>query len=116
MIILDIQDIKLKSVNNKYNYNPKTKKMFLKEEYRDFKNLISRLAKKKKVKPPYKMKIEMKTALDIDNPVKAIMDGLQLAGVIENDSHVLELQLKKVPAKRNEMNKLKIEVESLCQM
>jgi Holliday junction resolvase RusA-like endonuclease len=51
---------------------------------------------------------------DVDNPAKIILDALQYAKVIENDSQVMQLYLEKHPP--NVKSELKIVVSSLANL
>lgn len=111
MIIIDLENIKLKSINNKYGFNPKSRRLYLTPEYRDFKNLLIKNAWIKQIDPPYNVFIEMESAIDIDNALKCILDALQESGCISDDKHVHNLTIKKTPAKRGALNKLRVSVE-----
>ena len=56
------------------------------------------------------IKIKIKTYLDIDNSVKAILDNLFNAGLLENDRDVLKLGIIKYPAKRGGRESITIEI------
>jgi hypothetical protein len=105
--IIDLENIKLCSINKKYykNFN-------LTQEYRDFKLLISLSCKNIKIEPPYEMKIEVSTAMDIDAPIKPILDGLN-GQAIDDDRNILKLTVIKEKIKRGEFGSLKIFVKSL---
>jgi len=92
--ILDISNIRLVSLNNKYYKN-----FGLTKEYRGFKDTIKLLAKKQKIKPPVRIEIYMETPLDIDNPMKPIFDGLEKIS-FDDDKYILELKVFKKAIKR----------------
>ena len=93
--IINLENIKVPSVNQKYGYNPQTKRAFVNREYTQFKKLLTASAVKMKVEPPYYVLIEKSCYIDIDNDIKIILDSLEDAGVIENDRSVLKLQVIK---------------------
>jgi Holliday junction resolvase RusA-like endonuclease len=109
-----IEDMKIPSINEKYGFNTKSKKMYLNENYRTFKEYIAHLVKIKNIPSPYMVIISWKTYHDIDNAVKCILDGLKLGRCIDDDKNVLELHMRKIPAKKGEKNDLSIIVKSLC--
>jgi Holliday junction resolvase RusA-like endonuclease len=99
MKVLDIQGQDLASVNEKYGYNPKTGKLYLSPKYRAFKEMVAALCVKKKIQSPYEVLIRLVSNHDIDNPLKPILDGLQAAGVIDNDKNIHRLLVIKIPEK-----------------
>lgn len=107
--VIDMSDIKLRSVNNKYNKN-----FSLNTQYRIFKQILYYNLKvpPKPFKPPYIIKIYKKTYLDIDNTIKAVIDILQ-GPIIRNDSDVLRLEISKLKRKRGEMSALKVYVAEI---
>lgn len=66
-------------------------------------------------RPTYKKNIQLlisiSTYLDIDNPVKGIIDVLAEIGIIENDREIRKLKVVKTPAKRGSVESLIIKVE-----
>jgi Holliday junction resolvase RusA-like endonuclease len=58
------------------------------------------------------MKIEVSTAMDIDAPIKPILDGLN-GQAIDDDRNILKLTVIKEKIKRGEFGSLKIFVKSL---
>jgi Holliday junction resolvase RusA-like endonuclease len=105
--ILNIET-KLPSVNKKTCVSRNTGRYYNNEEYENFKNIIFLLCKKVKIKKPYFVKINIETHVDIDNPIKPILDAIEKAGVIENDKYIEKLHINKKRIKRNEQNKLKV--------
>ena len=105
--ILDIENIKLVSVNAKYQ----NKSFTLSKDYRNFKKTIEMFTKDIKIKKPQRVLIEMETALDIDNAVKPILDSIEK--VFGNDKHVQELIINKTPIKRGKAGRLKIYAETI---
>lgn len=103
--LIDIQDIKLCSVNQKYLGNFR-----LSSAYRDMKLFLSsKVHSGKKLVPPYALYIYLDTYLDIDNPLKCIIDSIEKA--IENDKHIIELHVFKNPIKRGKSGKLLIKIK-----
>jgi len=88
----------LPSVNSKHHgaakyYNHKSHLTDLfKLHYRDFDGNI---------KPPIKSTVRLvvihASALDIDNPIKAIQDALKDAGIITDDKNICRLEVDAVP-------------------
>ena len=113
MHIISLNNIKIASINQKYNYNPKTGKLFLSKPYRDFKNLIILNATRKKIEAPYAITIEVETYNDIDSFCKPLLDGLEKAGVIDNDKSILKMHIYKTQIKRGQPNKLDVWVETI---
>lgn len=103
---------KIPSVNNKYCYNPKIGRLFLSKKYRDFKTLIENECIDVKLKPPYSVTIYYSMYLDIDNPLKATLDGIR--EVLSDDKDILELHVLKTPTKRGSIGSVIIDVESLA--
>ena len=111
--VLSIKNLKFASLNNKYNKNKYTGKLFLTKSYREFKDLIILCAKKGFIKPPYRMMIRAETALDYDNILKPISDGLEVAGVIDNDKNINEIFIFKKSIKRGQAGSLKVFIETM---
>jgi hypothetical protein len=89
--IIDIDNVKIPSVNRKYNGN-----FTLTKDYRTFKKIIaSNCFCPVIVDPPYAIRIVFSGYIDIDNPVKCILDGISDAGAIANDRDVLSLHVDK---------------------
>lgn len=92
MRVIDIENIKLTSVNRKYTIARGKRQLVLSPEYRTFKTAISRSARRvTEFTTPVRIRIFHSSRLDVDNPVKAIMDGLQDAGILANDRLVKSL-------------------------
>ena len=105
--ILDADNIKLCSINKKYNKN-----FSLTPEYRGFKLLIKTMAKKKHIDPPLSILIVMETALDIDASIKPIFDGLE--GIcFDNDKDILDARILKRKIKRGHSGRLKIFADTI---
>ena len=115
MIVIQIDDIKLKSLNQGYRFNRKTGRMYINKDYRQFKDEITKLTNlnARDLKPPYQVSIEFESYLDIDNPIKAILDGIEDSEVIKNDKDILRLFVIKRHIPRGRPGKLKITVESI---
>lgn len=115
MKVIDIKNIKMNSINQKFGYNPKTRKLYSNSEYKQFKAcLINELNANhvNQIAPPYYVDIYMETYLDIDAPIKAILDALQEHGCIINDRDVLSLSVQKKQIKKGTKSSLQIVVET----
>ena len=110
-LVIQLEDIKIPSINAKYNWNPKAKRLFINKSYQDFKNLLKASCKRVSVRAPYAVEIHITSYNDIDNAVKAILDSLD--NVIDNDRDVEELHVFKTPNKRGRSGALKVYVSSL---
>lgn len=110
--IISLKNIKFSSLNYKFAvYNGR---MILTKQYRDFKKLLYISAHPlKNILPPYRIKIVMQTSLDIDNPIKCIIDALETKGILKDDKYVEELILIKKPMKRNENGSLDVWVGTI---
>lgn len=73
--------------------------------------MLSLACKNHKLKPPYGVYIYMETALDCDNPIKAIFDSL--GKVITNDKKIQRLEVDKKELKRGKPGTLKVDVWEL---
>ena len=100
--IIDLDNIKLCSVNNKYA----SRSFSLSKEYRDFKKLLFTMVKNVIIEPDQKVLIIMETALDVDNPIKPILDGIEK--VFKDDKHVKILETRKIQIKRGHSGRLRI--------
>jgi Holliday junction resolvase RusA-like endonuclease len=109
--ILNLENIKIKSLNDKFGYSPAYGKLYMSKEYKEFKELLVQCMCKTQIQPPYRVIIETEMYIDIDNPIKVIIDAMQTAGVIEDDRHIIKLDVYKKQVKRNAENKLRILVE-----
>jgi len=108
--VIDIDRIKLRSVNKKYNRN-----FTLTAQYKVFKQILFYEIKKPKVeiKPPYVVHIYLETYLDIDNPLKPILDVLE-GSIINNDRYIEKLIIDKIPGKKGRDSSIKVFVGTLC--
>jgi Holliday junction resolvase RusA-like endonuclease len=113
--VIDIDNIKLGRVNQKFGKNWKTNKLYLLDEYRKFKDLIQLITRKVKIDPPYAVKIEVETYADIDSFIKPLLDGIQTAGTITTDKEVRHLVVLKTPGKKGRPSSLKVYVGSLAE-
>ena len=115
--IVNLENVDFCSVENKMGYNKKTGRHFITKEYQYFKKLIWAYAKKSRIKlpSPYRVIIKMSTSLDMDNTLKGIYDGLEQAGVIDNDKNILECFIFKVFSPRGKPGKLKIYIDTIIQ-
>lgn len=90
MRVIDIQNIKLTSVNRKYMVA--RGRLILSPEYRSYKKTIGIIARKGRVfEGDLEVTVRHSSKLDIDNPVKATLDALQEAGVYLNDRQIKRL-------------------------
>ena len=116
MKIVDL-DLKMSSINQRYGFNPKTGKLFNNSEYKQFKEALKQDMAQRHVKPvesPYYVDIYMETYVDIDAPIKAILDAMESYGVIDNDKNVLQLSVQKRQIGKGKKSKLQIVVDTLC--
>ena len=117
MKILDVENIKIPSINGKYGVNPKTGRLYLQPKYREFKELIENMVVQfsidTKIEPPYSVKINVGTALDIDNFIKVLLDSLQQARLIDDDKNVHRLTINKTPVKKGSANSLQVFLNTL---
>jgi Holliday junction resolvase RusA-like endonuclease len=109
--IIDIEGIKIASINQKYGFA--NGRAYLTKQYRDFKRLIVMPCKKFKLDGPYRLQIEFGGYIDIDAPIKCILDGIATAGVICNDREVYELKVIKYPQKKGADNWLIVHIETI---
>jgi Holliday junction resolvase RusA-like endonuclease len=114
MVILDVENVTLPNVNQKYGYSPTSRRLYLNKEYREFENVIitlmQRYARGVKVDPPYSISIHVKTYMDADNFLKPIIDSMSKAGIIGNDKDVLHYEVVKTPKKKGSGSCIKVEV------
>ena len=114
MVILDVDNVSLPNVNNKYGYNPKSGRLFLNKTYKEFENtiitLMQRYARGVQVDPPYSITIHVQTYMDADNFLKPVIDSMAKAGIIGNDKDVLHYQVFKTPKKKGSGSCIKVEV------
>ena len=75
------------------------------------KDILSLACKRIALKPPYRVDIYLETYLDIDNPIKLIVDCL--GNCIENDREILELSVVKKKVKRGRSGQLIVWVEEI---
>ena len=101
MKILDVDNISIPSINKKYGYDSKSGRMYTTPA-------VIQYGKRPMAQPPYSVKVEVSTALDIDNFIKPLMDGMQKSGIINDDANVHELIIRKTPVKKGTPNSLKI--------
>lgn len=119
-LVIDIDAVKLRSVNRrltkpKFRMGVKKTKGFVNTTvYNNFKKTLFYHLEipSKVIKPPYAVHIYLETYLDIDNPLKAIIDSLNKT-VIEDDKLIHELKVYKRPIKRGHVSSLKVYVGSL---
>jgi len=114
--ILDIENIKLPSINNKFGLHKKRLRLFVLNDYSDFKMLIhdyaiTTVAGQERIEPPYHIRIAYSGYVDIDAFVKPLLDGLESSGVIENDRYVQKLTIEKTPLKRGQPGNLEVWLE-----
>ena len=112
MRVVELENIKIPSLNNKYGMNKYTGQLFLTKEYREFKKLIESNCIPCDVRPPYYVYIEVTGYNDIDNAIKPILDGIE-GKAIDNDKNVLRLVVEKIPTTKKSMNKIIVEVSEL---
>lgn len=113
--VLHLKNIRLPSVNNKYGLDKRRSRLFLLDGYREFKETVALHARHVLIPPPYRISIYMETTVDYDNVLKPIGDGLKLAGVIDDDKHILEATITKKPVKRNTDHTLVVWLETITE-
>jgi len=117
MKILDIENIKIPSINGKFGYNPKTGRLFLQPKYRAFKELIEdmvvQFSANVKIEPPYSLRINVSTYMDVDNFIKPLQDSLKQAKLIDDDKNILRLTINKTPVKKGSPNSLQVFLNTL---
>jgi Holliday junction resolvase RusA-like endonuclease len=108
--ILDLKNIKIASVNKKYGYNPKSGKLYLTKEYKDFKNLVTKsvIIPNEIIEKPYCVKVEVETPHDIDNYLKPLFDALEKSSIIENDKYICKLTVKKKTIKKGTKSSIRV--------
>ena len=106
MKVLELHNIKIPSINNKYNKN-----FSLTREYRAFKDMLLHSLKRAVLIGPYAVHVLYSGYIDIDNPIKAILDALETKGIIDNDKYILSLRVNKAPLKRGQAGSLIVHVE-----
>jgi Holliday junction resolvase RusA-like endonuclease len=113
MIILDLKNVLLPRINDRYNKN-----FSLKNSYRLKKNnLLNEIRIQTQKMPllesPYYVNIQVGTHLDIDSFIKPLLDSIQESGNIDNDSNILDLRIIKTKLKKTEKNWIKVELGEL---
>ena len=106
--ILDIENIKIPSINKRYYKN-----FSLTSEYKNFKKNLFYQFVQCNIQPPYRVEILVETYLDIDNLLKPIFDTMQDKEIITDDRYILELSISKTPTKRGAESKIIIFIESI---
>ncbi len=110
--VIDIENVHLACINQKFGYNPRSGKLFSTQKYKDFKKLLTMSARKGSIEAPYHIDIQFTGNADIDSHIKPILDSLQDAGIIDNDKHVYLLTVHKEKPLHNE-TALKVCVETI---
>lgn len=93
--------------------------MFYKtKKFKDFENnlrieILKSIANKPRqiFRKDIQVLIQIKTYLDIDNPVKGIIDTLCAVGIIENDREIIKLKIVKYGAKRGSSENIIIKID-----
>jgi len=112
MKVLELHNIKIPSINNKFGYNPKINRLYVLPEYNSFKNIIKNNVSNIHIEPPYSISILFSAYIDIDNPIKPTLDALQESGIIDNDKNIIELSIIKSPIKRGQPGSISIYIET----
>jgi len=108
--ILDLENVRMVGINNKYIWNPKMGRLILSREYRDFKNMIITCTTKIEDVKIEGIYIWFSGYCDIDAGIKAIIDGVcEKLGV--NDREITRLHVNKLPIKRGQAGYLKVYIE-----
>ena len=111
--VIDLENVHLACINQKFGHNPKTGRLFATAQYKDFKKLLVMSAKKGAIKAPYHVKIEFSGRADIDAHIKPILDSLQIAGVIDNDKNVKYLEVLKRDLQKKGETRVTVGVETI---
>lgn len=111
--IVDISEIKLTSINQKYIFNPRIHRLALSPKYAAMKRLIESVVVKAKCLPPYKVVISISTYLDLDAPIKCVLDAIKPA--ITDDRDIVELHVYKEPLKRGVAGYLRVDIGSIAE-
>lgn len=111
MKVVDLENIKIVSVNQKYGVNPKTGIIYTDKKYKAFKLLVKSHCLRQFIEPPYSVTIEIDTYVDITNFEKCVIDGIQDAGIIDNDKNILKLTVFKNPIPKNKLGNISVTVE-----
>ena len=114
MRVLDISEIKIASINGKYEVG-RNGRLFLSPKYRAFKDELVLRCRMARIQPPYAVTISIATPCDIDNSIKAILDALQAKGVITDDKHVRRLAVDKREVRRGQSGALIVDVDHLTE-
>lgn len=112
MVVLSVEGIKIASINQKF-LKRRDGRLFLNPAYRQFKNDLTICCRAVKIAPPYAVSIRIRTATDVDAPIKPILDALQAKGVIEDDKHILSLRVMKTPIQRGKHGSVEVIVETM---
>jgi len=95
--IIDVEGLEFCSVNKKMEIHKKKRIPMSSEKYKFFRRTIGFLSKSgykgEMIDPPYKVLIKTRSMLDIDNPIKPILDGLQDAKILKNDAYIKDLHI-----------------------
>jgi Holliday junction resolvase RusA-like endonuclease len=109
--VIDLKNIHLVSLNRGYKRCKNA--FYTSDSYKDFKQLLVMSCRKGRIEPPYAVEISIEAYNDIDACIKIILDSLQQAGVIDNDKHVMKLNVTKQPTKRGQAGDLIVKVGTI---
>ena len=110
--VIDLENIKIHSINKKYVIG-KNGRLTPSRAYRDFKNILEWACHGKLMPKPYRVDIYLNMYLDIDNPLKAILDSL--GKIIEDDRFIEELHVYKTTSKRGTKGRIQVYVDTIKQ-
>lgn len=112
MVVLNVEGLRIPSINHKF-IKRKDGRFILCPAYRQFKNDLTICCRQVKIAPPYAVSIRIRTATDVDAPIKPILDALQAKGVIDDDKHILSLRVIKTPIQRGKGGAVEVIVETM---
>lgn len=101
--IIDIENFATGTINNMLMTNRSGRRFYTKE-YREFKELLFHSCMKAKVSPPYQVAVFIRTAHDVDNIVKPILDSMKDKNVIVDDKMVWQTKVLKQPIKKGSLS------------
>lgn len=113
-LIINADEIMMKSVNSRFIKRNNRKDFTLSTPYKSFKKTLFYLIRrpKEKIEAPYSVHVHIETYLDIDNPLKPILDSLK-GIIINDDKNIEELCVFKKKRDRGIPSSLKVYVGSL---
>jgi Holliday junction resolvase RusA-like endonuclease len=110
MKILELVDVKLAKINQKFNVNRKTGALFANKEYTKFKNDVATctlVPSNFDYKESFCLEIYVSTYSDIDASIKPILDGICMKLGMD-DKYILNLHIYKKPIKKGYPETLRV--------